>query len=276
MQIRLLVIILASLAAAVVYAAIPPMINYQGKLLKPDGTAAADGTYAMTFAIYPVATGGVAVWSEPNPSVQVKKGLFSVLLGSLNPLTAYSLDGPERYFGVTVGTDAEMTPRQQITAVAYAFKAAVADNGAPVGAMTAYAGAAAPTGWLLCDGRAVSRTDYAGLFTAISTAYGVGDGTSTFNLPNLQGRVPVGLSTEVEFNALGKAGGEKTHTLTVAEMPSHSHGVSSWDEPGGDHDGLPVARANAWIAEYQSGSTGGNQPHNILQPYVVVQWIVKM
>jgi len=294
-----------------VNAAIPPIINYQGKLLKPDGTPVVDGTYSMRFAIYEDPTTSEYLWMERNTAVQVKKGLFSVLLGSVNNLPANIFDSPNRWFGVKVGDDAEMTPRQQITATAYAFRAAVAstvDDGAitpaklapglatPPGAITLYAGTVAPTGWLLCDGRAVSRTDYPALFAAIGTAYGAGDGTSTFNLPNLQGRVPVGMSNEPEFNFLGQWGGEKKHTLTIGEMPSHNHGVN---DPGHKHavravtifyyGGTAGARTAVTTGDASNnpGDTDGsltgisiqNQgqgiPFNVVQPYVVVNYLVK-
>jgi len=71
----------------------------------------------------------------------------------------------------------------------------IVNAGFPAGVVTAYAGATAPTGWLVCDGSAVSRTTYAKLFTAISTAWGVGDGSLTFNLPDLREAAPVGIGT---------------------------------------------------------------------------------
>jgi microcystin-dependent protein len=92
------------------------------------------------------------------------------------------------------------------------------------GIVNMYAGAVAPAGWLLCDGTAISRTTYAALFAVIGTTYGAGDGSTTFNVPNLKGRVGVGVDTaQTEFAARGQTGGEKAHTLSITEMPSHTH-----------------------------------------------------
>lgn len=105
--------------------------------------------------------------------------------------------------------------------------AAVASANAltPAGVILAYAGSAAPTGFLLCQGQSLLRTDYPALFTAIGVAYGAVDGTH-FTLPNLKGRVPVGLdSGQTEFDTLGETGGAKTHqhALTAAAVASHTH-----------------------------------------------------
>ena len=129
-HIILVLSIVISLISATLQAwsAVPPMINYQGKLTGADGRPIADGAYAVTFAIYPVPIGGVALWSETNTAVQVKGGLFNVLLGSVINLPANIFDAPDRFFGVQVGTDAEMTPRQQIASVPFAVRAESADT----------------------------------------------------------------------------------------------------------------------------------------------------
>ena len=98
----------------------------------------------------------------------------------------------------------------------------------PSGMMAPYGGASAPSGWLLCDGTAVSRSTYSTLFTALSTAYGVGDGTTTFNLPDLQRRVPVGrlVGTDSLGSSDGIAAASRllTHTHTT---PAHYHGMGT-------------------------------------------------
>ena len=96
----------------------------------------------------------------------------------------------------------------------------------PTGAINMWGTTTAPTGWLICDGTAVSRTTYATLFAVISTTYGVGDNSTTFNLPNLKGKVAVGRdSADASFDTMGELGGAKTHTLTSAEsgVPAHAH-----------------------------------------------------
>ena len=106
---------------------------------------------------------------------------------------------------------------------------------APAGTVSAYVGAAAPTGWLLCDGSAVSRTTYASLFAACGTTYGAGDGSTTFNLPDLRGRVIVavdgGAGRVTANNTLGASSGTEAHTHTSAAhthtSAAHTHGVSA-------------------------------------------------
>ena len=94
----------------------------------------------------------------------------------------------------------------------------------PAGIVMPFAGSVAPEGYLLCDGSAVSRSTYSDLFTAIGTTYGAGDGSTTFNVPDLSGRVVLGVS---QSHALGTSGGEAAHTLTENELPAHTHTVPS-------------------------------------------------
>ena len=142
----------------------------------------------------------------------------------------------------------------------------------PAGTIVQWPGATAPANWLIADGSAVSRTTYASLFAAIGVQYGSGDGSTTFNLPNLKGRVAVGLdSAQTEFDTLGETGGAKTHTLTSAEMPSHVHTGSATTGSSGAHShtvtvgggahshqialGLNAA-SGAGDIPYRSGSSG--------------------
>ncbi len=105
----------------------------------------------------------------------------------------------------------------------YTYEVSKVDS-TPIGTVVVYAGEVIPEAYLLANGSAVSRTTYKTLFNKIGTTYGAGNGSSTFNLPNLSGRVVVGQNTsDTSFDVLGKTGGAKTHTLTAAEMPNHTH-----------------------------------------------------
>ncbi len=139
------------------------------------------------------------------------------------------------------------------------------------GMMTAWGGTTAPSGWLLCQGQSLKRSDYPSLFAAIGTNYGSAD-SSHFNLPDMQGQVAVGLkSGDPHFGALGNEFGEQTHTLTVAEMPAHTHGIAAVN------DALAGGTANSAIPNnsVQSASTGGDGAHNNIQPSLTVNWIIK-
>jgi microcystin-dependent protein len=177
----------------------------------------------------------------------------------------------------------------------------------PTGMIAPFAGASAPLGWLFCQGQSVSRTTYADLFTAlggVSSPYG-GVTSTNFNVPDLKGRVPVGLdSAQTEFDVRGETGGAKTHTLSTAQLPSHTHsgttstgltngtmiipefagpnhnadyltgwaaspatslGNNSSNFPGANHD-------HAFTTD---GGSGTGQAHNNLQPYIVLNYIIK-
>lgn len=109
---------------------------------------------------------------------------------------------------------------------------------APIGSIHIFAGAQAPQGYLFCQGQAVSRGTYGALFAAIGTVHGTGDGSTTFNLPDLQGRVPVGKSSSGTFAALNNknASTTETHTLTIPELPSHTHIQNSHNHSQNSHN----------------------------------------
>ena len=167
-----------------------------------------------------------------------------------------------------------------------------ADGGAP----------ALPAGWLLCDGSAVSRTTYASLFAAVGINFGGGDGINTFNLPDLRGRTVIGAGhgAGLTARALAQTTGEETHTLAATEMPTHTHALT---DPGHAHtvgtSAAPVAMSNpaapcgvycgtqqAPIAFGTPATTsvatgitmapaGGSAPHNVMQPSIVLNYLIK-
>lgn len=97
-----------------------------------------------------------------------------------------------------------------------------------------YAGNTVPSGYLLCDGSAVSRTTYSALFSAIGTTWGAGDGSTTFNVPDLRRRATIGAGgTSVSGPAatLGSVGGEEAHVLTTPELPAHNHTITITETP---------------------------------------------
>ena len=185
----------------------------------------------------------------------------------------------------------------------------------PPGSLMMYIAATAPGGWFVCDGTAVSRSTYAGLYAVIGTTYGVGDNVTTFNLPDMRGRVPVcsGAGAGLTSRSLGATGGAETHTLSTTEIPSHTHSGTTDssglhththnannDYPGAaltyrnsantrvDADSgqtneinldytvaLTIEQAGTHTHSFTSDSTGSGGAHNNMQPFLVVNYIIK-
>ena len=168
----------------------------------------------------------------------------------------------------------------QLSAIKYT--AATGDTTIESGTSLAGYWATAPAGYLVENGAVVSRTTYADLFAVIGTTYGAGDGSTTFNLPDSRGRLGVNLSpTDAEFNTIGETYGEKAHTLTILEMPIHTHTLTQGTIDDSNFTGYgggqypPSDGPGAFNTGILTTSTGGGQAFNIIQPSIVKLFVIK-
>jgi len=154
-----------------------------------------------------------------------------------------------------------------------------------VGEIRMFAGNFAPAGWMFCEGQLLPISDYETLFNLIGTTYG-GDGQSTFALPDLRGRVPIHFGGGF---TLAETGGVETVTLTVSQIPTHSHPLLGTTSTANQTNPLNnvyaqsltvsfynSAAPNAQMAPNALSSTGGSQPHNNFQPYLCVDFIISL
>ena len=144
-----------------------------------------------------------------------------------------------------------------------------------VGEIKLWSAATAPDKWLLCDGAAISRTTYADLFELISTTYGAGDGTTTFNIPDLRGRAPMGAGqgSGLSNRLLGSFWGEEEHLLSIIEMPNHNH---NYTLPANSTraSGSSACVSTSSQQTKTTASEGGGEAHNNIQPSLVVNFII--
>jgi microcystin-dependent protein len=164
----------------------------------------------------------------------------------------------------------------------------------PTGSLVAFAGSTPPEGWLPCDGAAVGRSQYAALFAVIGITYGGGDGVSTFNVPDLRGRVPMGAGTGpgLASRQMGQTLGQEQHALTVPEMPSHNHEIHIENPGSGPNQGswnLNWSTVGVYGSQSTSQGdlggglqnfmfvtfTGSSQPFNVIQPSLVLTYLIK-
>jgi microcystin-dependent protein len=154
-----------------------------------------------------------------------------------------------------------------------------------VGEIRMFAGNFAPSGWMFCEGQLLPISEYETMFNLIGTTYG-GDGQSTFALPDLRGRLPIHMGNGF---TLAETGGAETVTLTVNQIPSHTHTFVASTDTGNQSDpsGMVAAASNA-VSIYKSiapsdamapgaiASDGGSQPHTNFQPYLCVEFIISL
>lgn len=156
-----------------------------------------------------------------------------------------------------------------------ALDSAIVTLSAQPGSLTPWPTATPPSGWLNCDGAAVSRSTYAALFAAIGTTWGSGDGSTTFNIPDGRGRTMAGAGqgSGLTNRTLGQSLGEENHQLTVPEMPSHTHNLP-WTS-GAATGGAGAVRWTLVGGSETTGSTGTDTPHNNMEPSFGLYWIIK-
>jgi prepilin-type N-terminal cleavage/methylation domain-containing protein len=154
----------------------------------------------------------------------------------------------------------------------------------PVGSIMPWASASIPEGFLLCNGQMVNVSSYPALFSLLGTTYG-GDGINTFGIPDTRGRTIVGqdnmggiaanrIASWPQAGVLGGAFGEERHRLTVTEMPKHHHGYMATPWTGSAYDGHSSPLMTQQV-QSQTDDTGGDQPHNIVQPSIALIYIIK-
>lgn len=215
--------------------------------------------------------------------------------------------GSNLYYINGSGTAVQITDGNQLAT-------ALSSPALPAGATIPYAGTSAPAGWLLCDGAAVSRTTYATLFAVIGTIWGPGDGATTFNLPNMNGRTAIGTGSYIDpvsgvvSRSLAEVGGAEKHVLITNELASHNHTQNAHThtvtDPSHTHtlttpiyldgDGASfysvsntgTALSNDLLSASTTGitnqsttatnnATGGDVAHNNMQPYAGLLYIIK-
>lgn len=157
----------------------------------------------------------------------------------------------------------------------------------PTGSIIPFGGGFAPSGWLFCDGSNQSRTTYATLYAVLGDVFGAGDGSTTFGLPDLRGRVVAGkdnmggttasrlTAPRVTGTTLGAVGGAETHTLLLTEIPAHTHSTGIYASGGSSPPAPVAASATRTGSPYDTSSQGSGTAHNNVQPTMILNYIIK-
>lgn len=297
---------------------VPSGISFQGRLTGSSSQPITPGSYQLQFRIWNSATNATSglVWSQQQTVPVGSNGVFNVILGApggspvpgdaplANDLSLAFTDS-SRFIGVTISSfngvaasnPTEIVPRQQVLSSPFAVTAA---NGVLPGTVVQFAGST-PTGYLLCDGHAISSKQYPKLFAAIGTIWGSGDGgANDFNVPDFRGRFPLGPDNmggnvagriaDAGSGRVGGTGGSSAHYISVSELPPHSHGY--WDiiyserdgyDPGVSEVSVPNNVGSSATDNDNVGfqiprvtdSTGGGSPFNIIPPFASINYIIK-
>lgn len=144
-------------------------------------------------------------------------------------------------------------------------------NSTPTGTISQFAGETAPEGYLLCQGQELNITTYQKLFNVIKNKFG-GNGTTTFKLPDMNGKFPLAVSSKL---GLGAIGGEEYHTLTAAEIPAHAHSyrvTNAYVQTGVNNIKCTDTVVSDWKA---TENAGGGQAHYNMPPFIALNYIIK-
>ena len=223
--------------------------------------------------------------AHTHSAADVTAGILPIARGGTGAGTA-----PEALesLGITVGTgEPPATGTPGSIYIKLGGGAMISGSSTPIGTITAYGGSTAPSGWLMCNGAAVSREKYSLLFDVIGTIYGDGDGSTTFNLPDMSGKTAIGSSAS---HALGATGGEESHALTASELPKDYASIFArlnsskvpnvYPRSGATHktesnDYTPLSLSgNVGVDVDVITFSGDGKAFNVMQPYLSVNHII--
>lgn len=284
-----------------------PRIRTQGTLKDAAGAALPNGTRSITFKLFNVSGGGTALWEE-TANVTISGGIYTHLLGSVNPLNPAIFN--QTLFIGRFMNGKELLPRSEMSASPYALYVKEASNGLATGTVIAFAGATPPAGWLLCNGQALSSSDYPALYSTLGTTYGNGStginagGDKQFNVPDLRGEFVRGLdegrgidagrqlgtvqgpsaklppSSSSQFRLKGNASSNTGHTHSMAfegtnDGPGHTHTSTQLLAPGyNQFTGTFSVNTTGATNHIHTGTvTGGGdaetRPRNVSMNYLI-------
>lgn len=263
------------------HAEAPSLLNYQATLTDATGQPVT-GQKSMTLNLYNVPTGGTAFWSETMDVTLNENGHFSVTLGQLTPLDKDEFSGTT-FIGITIGTDLELAPRQQLTSVAYALQTA---GGIPTGGIIMWSGAVEniPTGWVLCDGGNGTPDLRDRFIVGAGNSYGVSasGGVTTVNLnhshsigsesPGTNSTGSHGHHIDINlYSGIGDTTDGAQDGSKAVGSESHGHHLVADTQGAGNHAHTVNAHNHGGTSGVQLSATTENRP-----PYYALAFIMKL
>jgi microcystin-dependent protein len=223
-----------------------------------------------TLGNHPHAIPSAGIFDEPTVKTCINAEWLSHLTGMIERLD---------YDDAWQGTEQEIyDAREAVRKIIAAFDTAEQGrcllDGFIVGEVRQFAFATLPSMWLACDGAAVSRTTYADLFAALGTTFGVGNGTTTFNLPDLRSRLVIstGTGTARQNRFIADTGGEERVQLALSEIPAHTHTTVVTPTAGAAGTARVLANHDATGSQFSTGSAGGGSNHENMPPFIALKF----